>query len=81
MLANAFFQLPVAYMTHRIRQQAGSYSLVSRRIIYIGGKFECGTAYPVMDEGGLSGLLVLAQLSYAATSYSFSTSTSPLTSA
>jgi hypothetical protein len=30
LLANAFRQLPVAYMTHRIRQQAGSYSLGSQ---------------------------------------------------
>jgi hypothetical protein len=44
LLANAFLQLPVAYLTHRIRQQAGSYSLVSRRIIYTGVNSNVGLA-------------------------------------
>jgi hypothetical protein len=45
LLANAFLQLPVTHMAHRIRQQAGSYSLGSRGIIYIGGELECGTGF------------------------------------
>jgi hypothetical protein len=69
LLENAFLQLPVADLTHRIRQQAGSY------------RSHESIAYAITSEGGLTGLLVLAQRSYAATSYSVSTSTSPLTSA